>query len=87
MRQIQLSMNEAYQDEIYGSAYAAAVYLSSIIKIPKNKKVYVIGQNGLEEELREEGIQYIGGTVMSPQLTVPNFRTLTIMAVPAGPRR
>jgi len=65
------------QDEIYGSAYAAAVYLSTIIKIPKNKKVYVIGQNGLEEELRGEGIQYIGGTVMPSQLTVPNFHTLT----------
>ncbi|KIM41240.1 hypothetical protein M413DRAFT_445277 [Hebeloma cylindrosporum] len=52
----------AHVDEIYGSAYAAAVYLSTIIKIPKNKKVYVIGQNGLEEELRDEGIQYIGGT-------------------------
>jgi len=49
-------------DEIYGSAYTAAVYLSSIIKIPKDKKVYVIGQSGLEEELREEGIQYMGGT-------------------------
>jgi len=52
-----------YQDEIYGSAYTAAIYLSSIIKIPKDKKVYVIGQSGLEEELREEGIQYMGGTV------------------------
>jgi len=53
---------EAHVDEIYGSAYTAAIYLSSIIKIPKDKKVYVIGQSGLEEELREEGIQYMGGT-------------------------
>jgi len=51
------------KDEIYGSAYAAAVYLSSVIKFPKDKKVYVIGMEGLEEELRDEGIMHIGGTV------------------------
>ena len=31
--------------------------------MPKDKKVFVIGMGGLEEELRNEGIQYIGGTV------------------------
>ncbi|KAF8961413.1 HAD-like domain-containing protein [Flammula alnicola] len=53
---------EAHVDEIYGSAYTAAVYLSSVLQIPKTKKVYVIGQGGLEEELQDEGIQFIGGT-------------------------
>ncbi|KAH9474548.1 4-nitrophenylphosphatase [Psilocybe cubensis] len=53
---------ESHVDEIYGSAYAAAVYLSSVVKIPKTKKVYVIGQGGLEEELRDEGVNFIGGT-------------------------
>ena len=48
---------------MFGSAYAAAVYLSSVIKFPKDKKVFVIGQSGLEEELRNEGIAYVGGTV------------------------
>jgi 4-nitrophenyl phosphatase len=51
------------QDEIYGSAYASAAYLSSIVKLPKGKKVYVIGQSGIEEELGEEGISFLGGTV------------------------
>lgn len=55
------------QDEVFGSAYAAAVYISSVISLPKNKKVYVIGQDGLEEELDNEGVNHIGGTV-SPQL-------------------
>jgi 4-nitrophenyl phosphatase len=49
-------------DEIYGSAYTAAAYLSSVLKLPKSKKVYVIGMNGLEEELAEEAISFIGGT-------------------------
>ena len=52
-----------YQDEIFGSAYAAAVYLSSVVKLPKDKKVFVIGQTGLEEELRNEGVPFTGGTV------------------------
>ena len=33
------------------------------MKLPKDKKVYVIGMSGLEEELREEGIPFTGGTV------------------------
>jgi len=53
---------EVHIDEIYGSAYAAAVYLSSVLQLPKNKKVYVIGMEGLEQELREEGITPLGGT-------------------------
>lgn len=51
------------KDEIFGSAFAAAVYISSVIKLPKEKKVYVIGMSGLEEELQEEGIVSLGGTV------------------------
>ncbi|KAF9233830.1 HAD-like domain-containing protein [Melanogaster broomeanus] len=53
---------EARVDEIYGSAYAAAVYISSVMKLPKHKKVYVIGMSGIEEELREEGVAFLGGT-------------------------
>ncbi|KAF8552021.1 HAD-like protein [Imleria badia] len=54
---------QATVDEIHGSAiYAAAVYASSVIKLPKDKKVYVIEMSGLKEELREEGIASIEGT-------------------------
>jgi len=39
------------------------VYLSSVVKFPKDRKVYVIGEAGLEEELENEGVLHIGGTV------------------------
>ncbi|KAJ7178123.1 HAD-like domain-containing protein [Mycena filopes] len=62
---------EAHVDEIYGSAYAAAVYISSVIKLPKDKKVYVIGMKGMEEELRDEGVSFIGGTDPADCTTAP----------------
>lgn len=62
---------EAHVDEIYGSAYAAAVYLSTVIKLPKTKKVYVIGMAGLEEELREEGIAHLGGSDLADCTLAP----------------
>jgi len=52
----------ASTDEIFGSAFATAVYISSVLKLPKDQKVYVIGMEGLEEELAQEGILYEGGT-------------------------
>jgi len=53
---------QAEVNEIFGSAYASAVYLSSVVKFPKDRKVYVIGEAGLEEELENEGVLHIGGT-------------------------
>lgn len=49
-------------DEIFGSAYASAVYIKRVLEFPDDKKVYVIGERGIEEELESEGIGYCGGT-------------------------
>ena len=51
------------QEEIFGSGYASAIYLSRVVKMPKDKRVYVIGESGLEEELDSVGIPHAGGTV------------------------
>ncbi len=51
------------QSEVFSSSYAAAVYISKVLKLPKDKKVYVIGMEGIEEELDAEQVQHIGGTV------------------------
>ena len=47
-------------EEIYSSSYAAAAYLEAT-SFPKDKKVYVVGDVGIEEELDLMNIQHIGG--------------------------
>jgi 4-nitrophenyl phosphatase len=50
-------------DEIFASAYSSAIYISRILKLPPGKnKVFVIGESGIETELKSEGIEFIGGT-------------------------
>lgn len=50
-------------DEIFASAYSSAIYISRILKLPADKnKVFVIGEAGIETELKSEGIDFIGGT-------------------------
>ncbi|KAJ1971696.1 hypothetical protein H4R35_005112 [Dimargaris xerosporica] len=44
------------QEEIFGSSYATATYLAKVNKLPADKKVYVIGESGIKEELTSQGI-------------------------------
>jgi phosphoglycolate phosphatase len=48
--------------EIYSSSFAAAEYLHTSNFDKKKKKVYIVGEVGIEEELDLLGIPYIGGT-------------------------
>ncbi|CAL5068617.1 unnamed protein product [Urochloa decumbens] len=48
------------EEEIFASSFAAAAYLQSI-DFPKDKKVYVIGEEGIQKELELAGFQYLGG--------------------------
>ncbi|CAA3021075.1 phosphoglycolate phosphatase 1B, chloroplastic-like [Olea europaea subsp. europaea] len=50
------------EEEIFASSFAAAAYLKSI-DFPKDKKVYVVGEDGILKELELAGIQYLGGPV------------------------
>lgn len=47
-------------EEIYSSSFAAAAYLDST-SFPKDKKVYVVGEVGVQEELDLLGIKHLGG--------------------------
>ncbi|KAL1997832.1 hypothetical protein VTN02DRAFT_649 [Thermoascus thermophilus] len=50
-------------DEIFSSSYSAAIYISRILQLPANKrKVFVLGETGIEQELRSENIPVVGGT-------------------------
>ncbi|KAJ7513355.1 hypothetical protein O6H91_24G002100 [Diphasiastrum complanatum] len=48
------------EEEIFASSFAAAAYLKSI-QFPLEKKVYVIGEVGIQKELEQAGISYLGG--------------------------
>lgn len=55
------------KDEVFGSSYSSAVYVDKILKLPKDKKIWVLGEEGIEKELQELGYTTIGGT--DPSLT------------------
>ncbi|KAG1140411.1 hypothetical protein G6F37_001774 [Rhizopus arrhizus] len=46
--------------EIFSSAFATATYLKNVLKFPTDKKVYIIGMQGIKEELALEGIKSCG---------------------------
>lgn len=52
---------EAQAEEIFSSSFAAAAYLEQTEFKKKGKKVYVIGEVGIPEELDLIGVPYIGG--------------------------
>ncbi len=50
-------------EEIFGSSYSAAIYISRILQPPPNKrKVFILGESGIEAELDSEGIPHLGGS-------------------------
>ncbi|XP_060802705.1 glycerol-3-phosphate phosphatase isoform X2 [Amyelois transitella] len=60
----------ASQEEILSTAYLAAHYLKGI---GFTKKVYVLGSNGIAEELKAVGIRHIG---VGPDLVKPDFKSM-----------
>lgn len=48
------------EDEIFSSSFAAAMYLK-VNDFPREKKVYVIGEEGILEELKLAGFTALGG--------------------------
>ncbi|KAN0065460.1 hypothetical protein ACQY0O_001296 [Thecaphora frezii] len=64
--------------EVFSSSYASAVYLKRVLNFPADRKVYVIGMHGIEEELDAEGILHCGGTNKEDNVFLPalDFSTL-----------
>ena len=52
---------EGTEEEVFSSAYATAAYLKDVLHFPTDRKVYVIGMQGLRDELGHVGISHVGG--------------------------
>lgn len=50
------------KNEVFGSSYATAVYINKILQLPTDKKVWVLGEKGIEQELHELGYETVGGS-------------------------
>ncbi|KAF9425852.1 hypothetical protein BGZ94_007162 [Podila epigama] len=53
---------QATEKDIFSSAFATAVYLRNILNFPADKRVYVIGESGIVDELKEVGIETTGAS-------------------------
>ncbi|KAK6536945.1 hypothetical protein TWF281_001152 [Arthrobotrys megalospora] len=53
-------------DEVFGSSYSTAVAISRVYRMPPGKRVFVIGEEGVEHELAAEGIPFFGGSAPLP---------------------
>ncbi|SPO23997.1 related to PDR16 - protein involved in lipid biosynthesis and multidrug resistance / PHO13 -4-nitrophenylphosphatase [Ustilago trichophora] len=62
---------QASLDEVFSSSYASAVYLKKVLDFPADRKVYVLGMHGIEEELDAEGILHVGGTNEEDNMFLP----------------
>jgi len=56
-----LGLTNVTAEEIFSSSFAAAAYLEFIKFKESGKKVYVVGEIGIQEELDLVGVPYIGG--------------------------
>lgn len=56
-----LGFNGVTKDKIYPASYAAAIYLKEIIKLEEGSKVWVLGDSGIGNELKETGYIPVGG--------------------------
>lgn len=57
-----LGFADVSKDIIFPTCYAAALVLKEKLKVPEKSKVWVLGDEGIEEELRECGYIPVGGT-------------------------
>lgn len=56
-----LGFPDVNKDKIFPSCYAAALILQRDLKVPEGSKVWVLGDEGIEDELKEAGYVPLGG--------------------------
>ncbi|XP_078670202.1 glycerol-3-phosphate phosphatase-like [Branchiostoma floridae x Branchiostoma belcheri] len=67
---------EANEEEVYGTAYIAALYLKNIAKV--TGKVYMVGNKEMAKELDLQGISYTGVGPDPIEGTVTDWKTLPL---------
>eukprot|EP00049_Salpingoeca_infusionum_P019633 m.362765 g.362765 ORF g.362765 m.362765 type:complete len:294 (-) comp20855_c0_seq1:358-1239(-) len=69
-----LGLTFVKEEDILTSAFAAAALLEQEIKLPRDRKVYVVGQHGIIDELALLGYEGIGGPAHSDMRVDPEGR-------------
>ncbi|KPP78918.1 pyridoxal phosphate phosphatase-like [Scleropages formosus] len=64
-----LGFADVAQEEIFSSAYCSALYLRDVAKVQEGK-VFVIGGDGVYEELRDAGVPFVEGDVDDSGMTI-----------------
>lgn len=57
-----LGFKDINKKDIYPTCYAAVLTIKDDLKIPTGSKIWVLGDHGIEHELKEEGYIPVGGT-------------------------
>lgn len=75
-------------EQIINSAYSTAIYINEVLKLNKDKKIWVLGQNGITKELEDFGYQTLTFDKMKINnnnneidLTIDNINNLTDLNV------
>lgn len=68
---IKLGIDGVNKTDIFGLAYATAIYVKKILKLPTTEKIWVLGEEGIQQELSELGYETLGGN--DPDLNVSGF--------------
>ncbi|KAJ2905592.1 hypothetical protein MKZ38_004886 [Zalerion maritima] len=67
-------------EDVFGSAYSSAIYISRVLKQASQPKpkVFVIGEAGIETELASENVDFLGGTdpALRRDITPEDFKAL-----------
>ena len=72
-------------EEVFGSSYSAAIYISRILPmshphLKEKNKVFIIGEAGIEVELDSENVPHIGGTDSSYRrdMTPDDYKAMAV---------
>lgn len=74
---LKLNINNIKLEQIINSAYSTAIYINEVLKLNKDKKIWVLGQNGITSELQNFGYETLTlDDIKDKELTMENINDL-----------